>query len=70
MKRWFETQGYMLVYRLAMRRGPIWGWLHDTWAKFWYRHYCPYPVKGNWRACECIAAGECGCENGSPQGER
>lgn len=64
MRRWLEKQGYTMVYRLALRKGPAWQWLHDAWAEFWYRRYCPHPVlKDDWRACACVAAGECGCEN-------
>lgn len=63
MKRWLETQGYAAIYSLALREGFIWHGLHDAWATFWYRRYCPYPVLDDWRVCACIATGKCGCQN-------
>lgn len=64
MRRWIETQGYVLVWNLALRRGPAWRWLHDTWADFWYRHYCPYPtIDDSLTARACIKAGACSCNN-------
>jgi len=63
MKRWFETQGYALVWWLSLRKGPVARWLHDRWAGYWYRHYCPHPIGNGWTAKACIEAGHCGCEN-------
>jgi hypothetical protein len=63
MKRWLETQGYAMVYRLAARDGRVGRWLHDRWVDFWYRHYCPHPIKDDCRARACVAAGDCGCSN-------
>jgi hypothetical protein len=63
MKRWLETQGYLMVWRLAGYRWPGARWLHDTWAEFWYRHYCPYPTHGNWTARSCVMSCNCSCEN-------
>jgi len=63
MKRWLETRGYLLVWDLALRKGPVWRWLHDAWAGYWYSRYCPYPTHGNWKARACVAAGGCGCNN-------
>lgn len=69
MKRWLEEKGYELVWRLALRKGPVARWLHDCWSGFWYRHYCPHPIIDDLRACACIAAGHCGCSNGSAKTE-
>lgn len=65
MKRWLETQGYVLVWTLALRKGRVARWLHDRWSGFWYRHYCPCPIasSGGWTARACIRAGNCGCNN-------
>lgn len=64
MIRWFEEQGYVLVWRLALRKGPLGRWLHDRWSDFWYRHYCPYPTHGSsLTARSCIGAGLCACNN-------
>jgi hypothetical protein len=66
MKRWFETQGYELCFRLAVMRtdhGQPWGWLEGLWSGIWYRYYCPYPKQGNWRARACADADCCGCSN-------
>lgn len=64
MKRWFETQGYVAVWWLALRQGPLARWLHDTWSSFFFRRYCPYPtLKDNWTARACVESGCCGCNN-------
>jgi hypothetical protein len=44
MRKWFEAQGYVMVYRLAVLNGPIGRWLHDRWCAIWYRYYCPHPI--------------------------
>jgi hypothetical protein len=64
MRRWLETQGYVLVWKLAVRKDPLSRWLHDAWSRFWYRHYCPYPTQKNLTARACIKSGNCGCSNG------
>jgi len=63
MRRWLEERGYMLVYKLALSELPGARWLHDVWARFWYRHYCPHPIQDNLTARACIDAGTCGCSN-------
>jgi len=60
MRRWLETQGYVLVWKLALLN---WRWLHDAWAGFWYRRYCPHPIIHDLTARGCINAGHCGCDN-------
>lgn len=69
MRRWLETQGYVLCFMLARLRvdyGPPFGWLENIWTGIWYRYYCPYPINslnGRWLARDCFKAGQCGCDN-------
>jgi hypothetical protein len=66
MRRWIETLGYVLCFRLAAMRVNSWpvAWLETAWTGIWYRYYCPYPVRGDsWTAAACNRGGLCGCNN-------
>lgn len=65
MKRWLETQGYALCFKLAaLRRGKPFGGLEKLWAGIWYRYYCPHPILGHDNTARaCNNAGCCGCLN-------
>jgi hypothetical protein len=66
MRRWLETFGYSICFRLAALRvfhgWPV-GWLESAWTAIWYRYYCPYPIQDNWTARACVRGGHCGCDN-------
>jgi hypothetical protein len=66
VRKWVETQGYVLCFKLAALRvdwGRPWGWLETLWTGIWYRYYCPYPIQNPWTARSCVEGGLCGCEN-------
>jgi hypothetical protein len=66
MRRWLETQGYVLCFTLAklrVDRGPPWGWIESAWTGIWYRYYCPYPIQHPWTSRACNDGGLCGCNN-------
>lgn len=55
MKKTLITWGYRICWR-----GD---WIASAFARIWYRWWCPYPLRDDFRASACIAAGECGCDN-------
>lgn len=65
MKRWLISLGYVMAFRLCAEswRGPGWRKAADLWCGFWYHHFCPYPIDGNFRPADCISACNCGCNN-------
>jgi hypothetical protein len=58
MKRAIETFMYGLCWR-----GD---WITRLVGPIWFRWYCPHPVRSDWSARVCIAAGDCGCDNNPP----
>jgi len=37
--------------------------LHDLYWSIIYRFRCPYPVDGHKSVRDCMASGNCGCDN-------
>ena len=56
MKRAFESW----MYGLTMRGD----WFGNIIARVWFHWYCPHPLHKEWTARQCVARGECGCDNG------
>jgi hypothetical protein len=57
MMTWLDTLGYRMCWGS--------GWLPYQWSRIWYRYRCPYPISTDHSARACVAAGCCGCSNGS-----
>lgn len=38
-------------------------WIAMAFSRLFFRWWCPYPLNGNYRARDCVRAGNCGCNN-------
>lgn len=47
------------------RQGCSFYWSSDN-VLMMTRKTCPYPTQEDWSAKACVAAGQCGCANGTP----
>lgn len=57
MPDWLDSIGYRLCWRSD--------WVARLWAPVWFRWRCPYPIIKDHSVRACIAAGHCGCDNGT-----